>query len=155
MYRVPPDRAWWPAVGARLERGVRRRSRFCSALTAQAHLGCLLLKLETAAGCELPTLLMVIVFEPPCDRREGATSAHPAAAQQTDILNVFRLVRHEARLLLAATDGAPQFASLPRRYQPERADRLCLPRVGGLAKDTAFDARTAAVTKGEDSNGGP
>ena len=25
MYRVPPDRAWWPAVGARLERGVRRQ----------------------------------------------------------------------------------------------------------------------------------
>ena len=25
MYRVPPDRAWWPAVGARLERGVRHR----------------------------------------------------------------------------------------------------------------------------------
>jgi hypothetical protein len=24
MYRVPPDRAWWPAVGAPLERGVRR-----------------------------------------------------------------------------------------------------------------------------------
>ncbi len=23
MYRVPPDRAWWPAVGAALERGVR------------------------------------------------------------------------------------------------------------------------------------
>jgi hypothetical protein len=22
MYRVPPDRAWWPAVGAPLERGV-------------------------------------------------------------------------------------------------------------------------------------
>ena len=25
MYRVPPDRAWWPAVGAPLERGVRQR----------------------------------------------------------------------------------------------------------------------------------
>ena len=25
MYRVPPDRAWWPAVGAPLERGVRHR----------------------------------------------------------------------------------------------------------------------------------
>jgi hypothetical protein len=25
MYRVPPDRAWWPAVGARLERGVRHQ----------------------------------------------------------------------------------------------------------------------------------
>lgn len=25
MYRVPPDRAWWPAVGAPLERGVRPR----------------------------------------------------------------------------------------------------------------------------------
>ena len=24
MYRVPPDRAWWPAVGAPLERRVRR-----------------------------------------------------------------------------------------------------------------------------------
>jgi hypothetical protein len=23
MYRVPPDWAWWPAVGAPLERGVR------------------------------------------------------------------------------------------------------------------------------------
>jgi len=26
MYRVPPDWAWWPAVGAPLERGVRRRA---------------------------------------------------------------------------------------------------------------------------------
>ena len=26
MYPVPPDRAWWPAVGAQLERGVRRHS---------------------------------------------------------------------------------------------------------------------------------
>ena len=25
MYRVPPDRAWWPAVGAPLERGVRHQ----------------------------------------------------------------------------------------------------------------------------------
>ena len=25
MYRVPPDRAWWPAVGAPVERGVRRQ----------------------------------------------------------------------------------------------------------------------------------
>jgi len=24
MYRVPPDRAWWPAVDAPLERGVGR-----------------------------------------------------------------------------------------------------------------------------------
>ena len=30
MYRVPPDRAWWPAVGAPLERGVRPHSR-CAA----------------------------------------------------------------------------------------------------------------------------
>ena len=27
MYRVPPDRAWWPAVGAPFERGVRPHSR--------------------------------------------------------------------------------------------------------------------------------
>ena len=27
MYRVPPDRAWWPAVGAPVERGVRPRWR--------------------------------------------------------------------------------------------------------------------------------
>ena len=30
MYRVPPDRAWWPAVDAPLERGVRRH---CTALS--------------------------------------------------------------------------------------------------------------------------
>ena len=30
MYRVPPDRAWWPAVGAPLERVVRRQSRRAS-----------------------------------------------------------------------------------------------------------------------------
>lgn len=29
MYRVPPDRAWWRAVGAPLERGVRRRLGRC------------------------------------------------------------------------------------------------------------------------------
>jgi hypothetical protein len=26
MYRVPPDRAWWLAVGAPLERGVRHQT---------------------------------------------------------------------------------------------------------------------------------
>ena len=35
MYRVPPDRAWWPAVGAPLERGVRPHSR-CQVLAAEA-----------------------------------------------------------------------------------------------------------------------
>jgi hypothetical protein len=29
MYRVPPDRAWWPAVGAPLERGVRPHRAYC------------------------------------------------------------------------------------------------------------------------------
>ena len=33
MYRVPPDRAWWPAVGAPLERVVRPHSLAC----AQCH----------------------------------------------------------------------------------------------------------------------
>jgi hypothetical protein len=33
MYRVPPARAWWPAVGAPLERGVRPR------LATAAHVG--------------------------------------------------------------------------------------------------------------------
>ena len=38
MYRVPPDRAWWPAVGAPLERGVRPLSAdvpTCGAYTPQ------------------------------------------------------------------------------------------------------------------------
>jgi len=34
MYRVPPDRAWWPAVGAPLERGVRPESE------CLIHMGC-------------------------------------------------------------------------------------------------------------------
>ena len=32
MYRVPPGRAWWPAVGAPLERGVRPHCRLCGEL---------------------------------------------------------------------------------------------------------------------------
>ena len=34
MYRVPPDRAWWPAVGAPVERGVRPRRAELRALYA-------------------------------------------------------------------------------------------------------------------------
>ena len=34
MYRVPPDRAWWPAVGAPLERGVRHHRARCVGLRA-------------------------------------------------------------------------------------------------------------------------
>jgi hypothetical protein len=33
MYRVPPDRAWWPAVGAPVERGVRPH--VCHELSSQ------------------------------------------------------------------------------------------------------------------------
>ena len=33
MYRVPPDRAWWLAVGPRLERGVRRQCVGAAVLT--------------------------------------------------------------------------------------------------------------------------
>ena len=40
MYRVPPDRAWWPAVGAPLERRVRRQLRdslgFCAITVAKS-----------------------------------------------------------------------------------------------------------------------
>ena len=118
------------------------------------HHGCLLLTLEEAAGCEPPTLLMVIVFEPPGDRHEGATAARPAAAQQTDLLSAFRLVRYEARLLLAATDVGPQLASPPQCYQP-RVGGLCLPSANSLAKGADFDGRDAAMTEGADSNGRP
>jgi hypothetical protein len=35
--RVPPARAWWLAVGPRLERGVRRLSRQCALLSSLAE----------------------------------------------------------------------------------------------------------------------
>jgi len=38
MYRVPPARAWWPAVGAPLERGVRHHR--ARPLTATSHYQC-------------------------------------------------------------------------------------------------------------------
>ena len=38
MYRVPPARAWWPAVGPRLDRRVRRHLRCCASLIAFALL---------------------------------------------------------------------------------------------------------------------
>ena len=38
LHRVPPDRAWWPAVGAPLERGVRGVRRHCVPTTQIARL---------------------------------------------------------------------------------------------------------------------
>ena len=38
MYRVPPDRAWWPAVGAPLERGVRHQ---CAWQADQSAFACM------------------------------------------------------------------------------------------------------------------
>ena len=35
MYRVPPDRAWWPAVGAPFERGVRRHGAHVRRMTSR------------------------------------------------------------------------------------------------------------------------
>ena len=37
MYRVPPDRAWWPAVGAPLERGVRRQCQLAGKATEATY----------------------------------------------------------------------------------------------------------------------
>jgi hypothetical protein len=37
MYRVPPDRAWWPAVGAPVERGVRPHRAVAHVLAPQGH----------------------------------------------------------------------------------------------------------------------
>ena len=54
MYRVPPDRAWWPAVGAPLERGVRRH-----AATNSAELGLPNLN----RGVELAWLFRVTGFD--------------------------------------------------------------------------------------------
>lgn len=38
MYRVPPARAWWPAVGAPVERRVRRLSPACEVVLRQERL---------------------------------------------------------------------------------------------------------------------
>ena len=40
MYRVPPARAWWPAVGAPLERGVRAHLAGAKHPTAQQPVQC-------------------------------------------------------------------------------------------------------------------
>jgi hypothetical protein len=45
MYRVPPGRAWWPAVGAPLERGVRH-------LSTVMLLGCVLEVLDHFSGTQ-------------------------------------------------------------------------------------------------------
>ena len=58
MYRVPPDRAWWPAVGAPLERGVRR-------LSCQAYIDVGTIK------------RMLVTFDPPKNARNIAERGIP------------------------------------------------------------------------------
>ena len=50
MYRVPPDRAWWPAVGPRLDRRVRRRYGRTTATRCFGQLAALELALDDFIG---------------------------------------------------------------------------------------------------------
>ena len=61
MYRVPPDRAWWPAVGAPLERGVRRLWR--STCTGRIDVGTI--------------NDMLVTFDPPKNARNVAERGIP------------------------------------------------------------------------------
>ena len=93
MYSVPPARAWWLAVGPRLERGVRQRNsqqtrRWLPRSAVALNQG------EEDAALPEPRTLLPIVFEPPRDQLEGANMARPAAAPQTD----FQDASHSARL---------------------------------------------------------
>ena len=82
MYTVPPARAWWPAVGAPLERGVRQR---CARGVAVVSLP---MRCWPAAGPSRSALTTVArhAFKPSRHLTEGgATSAHSGGP--TNLLN--------------------------------------------------------------------
>ena len=56
MYRVPSDRAWWPAVGAPLERGVRHP---CAPLARRGDFACLKLCFPRSATTRAVAVLRV------------------------------------------------------------------------------------------------
>ena len=79
MYRVPPDRAWWPAVGAPLERGVRqqcgRQREEVQCATAATDLG---EREKTATRCALTKLADVWICLPPLPKQSEATARRTA-----------------------------------------------------------------------------
>ena len=74
MYRVPPDRAWWPAVGAPFERGVRHQ---CARQVNQSVFSCIgfcFPLCTTARGVAVPSLCGVPLILHGAARLEAPTT---------------------------------------------------------------------------------
>jgi hypothetical protein len=83
MYSVPPDRAWWPAVGAPLERGVRphcaaTRTLYLIVMPCEARsclLGCRPAGYSTSSSLEETHLMSVPGALPDGDRSRKTTDS--------------------------------------------------------------------------------
>ena len=83
MYRVPPDRAWWPAVGARLERGVRLHGAGGGEVAKCAEIATNLCT-RGAPSCQAA---LVMTFQPPLPMLSEARVLPVAAADKLTLDN--------------------------------------------------------------------
>ena len=146
MYSVPVAGAWWHAVDAPLDRGVSRRcwwdarrldfgdradSEFCR---------------KAVAKLDLPTRLMVFVFQPPRCEHEGTTTANPAAAQRTDYLTATCFEHHRRIPRSAVVVRGPWFQLALATMRLRRGGLAFAGRSDPRANCADFACRTDAVT---------
>ena len=100
MYRVPPARAWWPAVGAPVDRVVRQRCDCVpSAMHAAVQLGVMDWPASLTASRSAPTALACLMSGAASGAlREAHTLA--AASRRTDFRST-----HPRRCIISSCHG--------------------------------------------------
>ena len=128
MYRVPPDRAWWPAVGAPLERGVRQHC--CDGRVVACCPNAMTLHPELA---EMPCGLAA-TFRLPLSALSDATVRWMAARRRTGWRpRLLIAVGTRRRPLPPSSCGGRPLASRSRRRWPSLAC-AALPHCGCSAR---------------------
>jgi len=107
MYRVPPDRAWWPAVGAPLERGVRRCSRLRERREQVPSFRCSNRAPERKTFCiGLEDEQVALVDALRAERLQPSSQELPAQAAPSEFFGGDEMMNEAAPPVMAAEDGA-------------------------------------------------
>ena len=114
MYRVPLARAWWPAVGPRLERRVRQHCADCAHLTgltspscSGGHLNPFPLRAEESGG---------LIFEAAARADAGARAGGLTNLLKSDASNAVQKVDLGQRRLVLVVEAAIRWTLADNRH---------------------------------------
>ena len=149
MYRVPPTRPWWPAVGAQLERGVRQH---CArrAPTLGLPRPCYSWRLAAGASRSAPTSVGRHGFKPLHQRTEARRpSAGPSGPRnrlKTGASDEERTVGLAGRFQVILVEAQPKRRSRVARIPADEAQWTVNSAAGGYAALVAVWLTPKALT---------